>query len=190
MLCLMSGGSPIQHARTFKFSGEQQLGSSCCSSVPLVRARGVSFEMARGQMTALVLPMDQSETYMKRCVPDVFKQGWRIWQREKYNCKPSFSPLRSSRQGLTWLRASVVGFTDTRSMQVGEISVDKVKLCEWNTSSLHSQMALATGFISRIKYGMHLSVVLEVAQQPLLFDTSIRNNLTYGCRRRAAAQEE
>ena len=145
MLCIMSGGSPIQHARTFKFSGEQQLGSSCCSSVPLVRARGVSFEMARGQMTALVLPMDQSETYMKRCVPDVFKQGWRIWQREKYNCKPSFSPLRSSRQGLTWLRASVVGFTDTRSMQVGEISVDKVKLCEWNTSSLHSQMALAAG---------------------------------------------
>ena len=24
---------------------------------------------------------------------------------------------------------------------------------------------------------------VEVAQQPLLFDTSIRNNLTYGCRR-------
>ena len=30
-------------------------------------------------------------------------------------------------------------------MQVGEISVDKVKLCDWNTSALHSQMALATG---------------------------------------------
>ena len=38
-----------------------KVASACRSSVRLVRARGVSFEMARGQMTALVLPMDQRD---------------------------------------------------------------------------------------------------------------------------------
>merc|ERR1712217_547112 len=37
-------------------------------------------------------------------------------------------------------------------------------MANWETESLHAQMAL-------------------VAQSPLLFDTSVRNNLTYGCRR-------
>eukprot|EP00930_Biecheleria_cincta_P033398 TRINITY_DN23132_c0_g1_i1.p1 TRINITY_DN23132_c0_g1~~TRINITY_DN23132_c0_g1_i1.p1 ORF type:complete len:1084 (+),score=167.04 TRINITY_DN23132_c0_g1_i1:28-3252(+) len=52
----------------------------------------------------------------------------------------------------------------------GAIFVDEVDMREWNTTELHSRMAL-------------------VAQQPLLFDTSIRNNLTYGCRRRVSDEE-
>ena len=46
----------------------------------------------------------------------------------------------------------------------GELLVDGVSLRDWDTRTLHSRMAL-------------------VAQQPLLFDTSVRNNLTYGRRR-------
>lgn len=53
---------------------------------------------------------------------------------------------------------------------VGEVLVDGKPLCDWDTCALHSQMAL-------------------VAQQPLLFDTSIRNNLTYGCRREVEDEE-
>ncbi|CAK9101544.1 unnamed protein product [Durusdinium trenchii] len=53
---------------------------------------------------------------------------------------------------------------------VGEILVDGVPLSDWETSALHAQMAL-------------------VAQQPLLFDTSVRNNLTYGCRRDVSDEE-
>ncbi|CAK0870007.1 unnamed protein product, partial [Prorocentrum cordatum] len=41
---------------------------------------------------------------------------------------------------------------------------------DWDTDCLHSQMAL-------------------VAQSPLLFDTSIRNNLTYGCRSRVTDED-
>lgn len=52
----------------------------------------------------------------------------------------------------------------------GCIKVDGVSLRDWNTVHLHSQMAL-------------------VAQQPLLFDTSIRNNLTYGLRRKVSDAE-
>jgi len=52
----------------------------------------------------------------------------------------------------------------------GEIQVDGVSMKDWNTVYLHSNMAL-------------------VAQQPLLFDTSIRNNLTYGCRRQVTDEE-
>jgi len=52
----------------------------------------------------------------------------------------------------------------------GAILVDDVDLRQWNTCALHSKMAL-------------------VAQQPLLFNTSIRNNLTYGCRREVSDEE-
>jgi len=52
----------------------------------------------------------------------------------------------------------------------GAILVDGVNLKDWDTNALHSRMAI-------------------VAQQPLLFDTSIRNNLTYGCRREVSDEE-
>lgn len=52
----------------------------------------------------------------------------------------------------------------------GCISVDGVNMRDWDTVTLHERMAL-------------------VAQQPLLFDTSIRNNLTYGCRRTVSDEE-
>jgi len=54
--------------------------------------------------------------------------------------------------------------------KAGAILIDGVDLKDWNTVELHSRMAL-------------------VAQQPLLFDTSIRNNLTYGCRRQVTDEE-
>jgi len=81
----------------------------------------VSFEMAKGEMTALV---------------------------------------GASGSGKSTVAALLFRHYDPNA---GEILVDGVSLRTWDTEDLHSQMAL-------------------VAQQPLLFDTSIRNNLTYGCR--------
>ena len=49
-------------------------------------------------------------------------------------------------------------------LKAGEVLVDGISMAKWETESLHAQMVL-------------------VAQSPLLFDTSVRNNLTYGCRR-------
>ncbi|CAE7211399.1 ABCB25 [Symbiodinium natans] len=90
--------------------------------------RGVSFQMARGQMTALVGASGSGKSTIASLL---FRH---------------YDPV------------------------VGEISIDNVSLCDWDTCALHSQMAL-------------------VAQQPLLFDTSIRNNLTYGCRRNVPDEE-
>jgi len=90
--------------------------------------RGVSFNMEKGQMTALV---------------------------------------GASGSGKSTIAALLFRHYDP---EVGEILVDGTRLSDWDTSALHSQMAL-------------------VAQQPLLFDTSIRNNLTYGCRREVPDEE-
>eukprot|EP00927_Polykrikos_kofoidii_P044837 TRINITY_DN38712_c0_g1_i1.p1 TRINITY_DN38712_c0_g1~~TRINITY_DN38712_c0_g1_i1.p1 ORF type:complete len:1150 (-),score=163.35 TRINITY_DN38712_c0_g1_i1:37-3486(-) len=87
----------------------------------VVVLKGVTFEMKRGEMTALV---------------------------------------GASGSGKTTVAALIFRHYDPDS---GAIKIDGFSLREWDTTALHSQMAL-------------------VAQQPLLFDTSIRNNLTYGCR--------
>jgi len=52
----------------------------------------------------------------------------------------------------------------------GEILVDGVSRRRWDYATLHARMVI-------------------VAQHPLLFDTSIRNNLTYGCRRQVSDAE-
>ncbi|CAJ1420442.1 unnamed protein product, partial [Effrenium voratum] len=90
--------------------------------------RGVSFRMAKGQMTALV---------------------------------------GASGSGKSTIAAMLFRHYDPL---VGAVLVDDVSLSQWDNTALHSQMAL-------------------VAQQPLLFDTSIRNNLTYGCRRDVSDEE-
>jgi len=90
--------------------------------------KGVSFDMASGQMTALV---------------------------------------GASGSGKSTIAALLFRHYDPSA---GDVLVDGISLRAWNTEHLHIHMSL-------------------VAQQPLLFDTSIRNNLTYGCRRAVSDAE-
>ena len=73
----------------------------------------------------------------------------------------------ASGSGKTTVAALLFRHYDPRE---GEVLVDGVSLRRWDTRWLHARMAM-------------------VAQAPLLFDTTVRNNILYGCRREVPQAE-